>query len=83
MGQTHLFSATKLAALAQSGRTRPQIVSRSEEREVKNMLGIVAAVLIVLWLLGCFAFQITTAVINAALIARQRLKRSLSYGAGR
>jgi hypothetical protein len=34
----------------------------------ENMLGIVAAVLIVLWLLGFFAFQITTAFIHIALL---------------
>jgi hypothetical protein len=33
-----------------------------------NMLGIIAAVLIVLWLLGFFAFHVTTAFIHGALI---------------
>ena len=32
------------------------------------MLGIIAAVLIVLWLLGFFAFHVTTAFIHVALI---------------
>jgi hypothetical protein len=32
------------------------------------MLGIIAAVLIVLWLLGYFAFHVTTAFIHAALV---------------
>jgi len=32
------------------------------------MLGIVAAVLIVLWLLGFFAFHVTTAFIHVALV---------------
>jgi len=32
------------------------------------MLGIIAAVLIVLWLLGFFAFHVTTAFIHTALI---------------
>ena len=32
------------------------------------MLGIIAAVLIVLWLLGFFAFHVTSAFIHAALI---------------
>jgi hypothetical protein len=32
------------------------------------MLGIIAAVLIVLWLLGFFAFHVTTAFIHGALI---------------
>ncbi len=33
------------------------------------MLGIIAAVLIVLWLLGFFAFHVTSAVIHIALAA--------------
>jgi hypothetical protein len=32
------------------------------------MLGVIAAVLIVLWLLGFFAFHVTTAFIHVALI---------------
>jgi hypothetical protein len=32
------------------------------------MLGIIAAVLIVLWLLGFFAFHVTTGFIHVALI---------------
>jgi hypothetical protein len=32
------------------------------------MLGIIAAILIVLWLLGFFAFHLTTAFIHVALI---------------
>jgi hypothetical protein len=32
------------------------------------MLGIIAAVLIVLWLLGFFAFHVTSAVIHIALV---------------
>jgi hypothetical protein len=34
----------------------------------ENMLGIIAAVLIVLWLLGFFAFHVTTAFIHVALV---------------
>jgi hypothetical protein len=34
----------------------------------ENMLGIIAVILIVLWLLGFFAFHVTTAFIHAALI---------------
>jgi hypothetical protein len=33
------------------------------------MLGIIAAVLLVLWLLGFFAFHVTTAFIHVALVA--------------
>jgi hypothetical protein len=32
------------------------------------MLGIIAAVLIVLWLLGFFAFHVTTAFVHVALL---------------
>jgi Family of unknown function (DUF5670) len=32
------------------------------------MLGIIAAVLIILWLLGFFAFHVTTAFVHVALI---------------
>jgi hypothetical protein len=32
------------------------------------MLGIIAAVLIVLWLLGFFAFHVTTSMIHIALV---------------
>jgi Na+/H+ antiporter NhaC len=32
------------------------------------MLGLIAAVLIILWLLGFFAFHVTTAFIHVALI---------------
>ena len=34
----------------------------------EKMLGIIAAVLIVLWLLGFFAFHVTTSFIHVALI---------------
>jgi Family of unknown function (DUF5670) len=34
----------------------------------ENMLGIIAGVLIVLWLLGFFAFHVTTAFIHVALV---------------
>jgi len=32
------------------------------------MLGIIAAILIVLWLLGFFAFHVTTAFVHVALV---------------
>jgi uncharacterized membrane protein len=34
----------------------------------KTMLGVIAAVLIVLWLLGFFAFHVTSAFIHVALV---------------
>jgi hypothetical protein len=33
-----------------------------------NMLGLIAAVLIVLWLLGFFAFHVSTGLIHALLV---------------
>src|ERR1700688_495585 len=42
--------------------------SHAQKQGEENMLGIIAAVLIVLWLLGFFAFHITTSVIHIALI---------------
>jgi hypothetical protein len=44
-----------------------QICFRREKGD-EQMLGIIAAVLIVLWLLGFFAFHVTTAFIHVALI---------------
>jgi hypothetical protein len=41
--------------------------SRPETGE-KKMLGIIAAVLIVLWLLGFFAFHVTSALIHIVLV---------------
>jgi Family of unknown function (DUF5670) len=34
----------------------------------ENMLGLIAAVLIVLWLLGFFAFHVTTGMIHIILV---------------
>jgi uncharacterized membrane protein len=37
-------------------------------KEIKDMLGLIAAVLIVLWLLGFFAFHVTTGFIHILLV---------------
>jgi predicted ferric reductase len=37
-------------------------------KETKTMLGLIAVVLIVLWLLGFFAFHVTTAMIHIILV---------------
>lgn len=37
-------------------------------RKGKNMLGLIAAVLIILWLLGFFAFHVTTGFIHVVLL---------------
>jgi hypothetical protein len=42
--------------------------SRTQRQGEENMLGIIAAVLIVLWLLGFFAFHVTTSFIHIALV---------------
>jgi hypothetical protein len=39
-----------------------------EVEGVKNMLGLIAAVLIVLWLLGFLAFHVTTGFIHIVLV---------------
>jgi hypothetical protein len=44
-----------------------QIFSRAE-KGAEQMLGIIAAVLIVLWLLGFFAFHVTTSFIHVVLV---------------
>jgi Family of unknown function (DUF5670) len=44
-----------------------QIFFRREKGD-EQMLGIIAAVLIVLWLLGFFAFHVTTSLIHVALV---------------
>jgi Family of unknown function (DUF5670) len=42
--------------------------SRSQDKGDENMLGIIAAVLIVLWLLGFFAFHVTSGLIHIVLV---------------
>jgi uncharacterized membrane protein len=42
--------------------------SRAEKQGDENMLGIIAAVLIVLWLLGFFAFHVTTGFLHVVLL---------------
>ena len=37
-------------------------------KEIKDMLGLIAAVLIVLWLLGFFAFHVSTGFIHFLLV---------------
>jgi len=39
-----------------------------EAKAQKTMLGIIAAILVVLWLLGFFAFHVTTAAIHIILV---------------
>jgi Na+/H+ antiporter NhaC len=46
---------------------RSQMFSRAEWQGDENMLAVIAAVLIVLWLLGFFAFHVSTAFIHVAL----------------
>jgi Family of unknown function (DUF5670) len=44
------------------------ISARSKLKGVENMLGLIAAVLIVLWLLGFFAFHVSAGVVHVLLI---------------
>jgi hypothetical protein len=41
---------------------------RSEIKGVRDMLGIIAAVLIVLWLLGFLAFHVSSGLIHVVLV---------------
>ncbi|MGH9691120.1 MAG: lmo0937 family membrane protein [Candidatus Acidiferrales bacterium] len=52
---------------AQFGKTKSQR-SRAQRQGDEDMLGILAAILIVLWLLGFFAFHVTTAFIHIVLV---------------
>ena len=47
---------------------RDRRCSRVQKQGDEDMLGTLAAVLIVLWLLGFFAFHVTTAFVHVALI---------------
>jgi hypothetical protein len=44
------------------------IVARSRDKEFRIMLGVIAAVLIVLWLVGFLAFHVSSGLIHALLI---------------
>jgi Family of unknown function (DUF5670) len=44
------------------------IGARSEAKGVEDMLGIIAAVLIVLWLLGFLAFHVSSGLIHILLV---------------
>jgi hypothetical protein len=44
------------------------IGARSDVKGVKDMLGTIAAVLIILWLLGLFAFHVSTGLIHVLLV---------------
>src|SRR5208283_803736 len=44
------------------------VSSRSKVERVDDMLGLLAAVLIILWLLGFFAFHVTTGFIHIVLV---------------
>ena len=75
-GQPSVFCVTNVvpvqcspaheAALAQFGR-RDRGCSRARKQGDEDLLGIIAAVLIVLWLLGFFAFHVSAAFIHVAL----------------
>ena len=47
---------------------RPHTNAIRVGRKGEDMLGIIAAVLIVLWLLGYFAFHVTVGVIHVVLV---------------
>ena len=51
-----------------SSEERDRRCSRVQKQRDEDMLGTLAAVLIVLWLLGFFAFHVITAFVHVALI---------------
>jgi len=59
IGQTRVSSLANLTSA---------LSPRARLRGDENMLGIIAAVLIVLWLLGFFAFHVTSAFIHIVLV---------------
>jgi hypothetical protein len=79
---THIeqISSRHSARLEKQGRTNEKVGvraardksisvgARSEVKGVKDMLGIIAAVLIVLWLLGFLAFHVSSSVIHVLLV---------------
>src|SRR5260370_7587405 len=75
--QTSVFFVSNLASVQVLPRTkrhqrsseeRDRRCSRVQKQRDEDMLGTLAAVLIALWLLGFFAFHVTTAFVHVALI---------------
>jgi hypothetical protein len=60
--------SNKRLALVRCATNRFLIVARSEAKGVRDMLGIIAAVLIVLWLLGFLAFHVSSGLIHVVLV---------------
>jgi hypothetical protein len=74
-GQKYLFSVSRLLpvkcsplANGHSAADETTVVLAFRNEGDENMLGIIAAVLIVLWLLGFVAFHVTGAFIHVALV---------------
>jgi hypothetical protein len=62
-----MFARTQKAIIAiRKNETADVLAPRKQGDE--NMLGTIAVVLIILWLLGFFAFHVSTAFIHIALI---------------
>ena len=74
MGQTPTHSVTKLERCSRHAMSRDALRENQGADDVAlnvkemKMLGIIAAVLIVLWLFGFFAFHVTTSFIHIALV---------------
>jgi hypothetical protein len=75
--QTPVFFVSNLASVQvlphtkrhqRSSEERDRRCSRAQKQGDEDMLGTLAAVLIILWLLGFFAFHVTTAFVHVALI---------------
>jgi hypothetical protein len=48
--------------------TKAFLIGALEAKGVEDMLGLIAAVLIVLWLLGFFAFHVSSGIVHVLLI---------------
>jgi hypothetical protein len=48
--------------------TKAFLIGALEVKGVEDMLGLIAAVLIVLWLLGFFAFHVSSGIVHVLLI---------------
>src|ERR1700687_1563059 len=69
-GHTPILSLINLASVQVLPHTKRHQRSsiHAEKQGDGNMLGIIAAVLIVLWLLGFFAFHVTSSFIHVVLV---------------
>ena len=63
-----MHRSNKRLALVRCATNGFLVGARSEVKGVRDMLGIIAAVLIVLWLLGFLAFHVSSGLIHVVLV---------------